>query len=90
MINAEKYSRNVALLCPTCGGDQFEHQDGAETLTCAKCERKFTKDELIHENSEKISIQTKEVGNEVAKDIAAEMRNRLKNAFRGSNFIKIK
>ena len=59
-------------------------------VKCASCGRELTRDELIAENSENISAHTKEIGKEVTKDIADEMRKSLKKAFRGSKNIRIK
>jgi hypothetical protein len=93
-MKPEKYSRSVTLLCPTCGGGSFETRgppDEAVQMTrCASCGREATKDDLIRENSENISEHVKEMGAEIAKDFADEMHKTLKNAFRGSKFIKIK
>lgn len=92
--DSEKYSRSVALLCPTCGGSSFETHCGAgEALRmtkCVSCGREATRDDLIRENSENISINVKELGAEITRDFAEEMRKTLKNAVRGSKFIKIK
>ena len=92
-MDAEKYSRSVSLHCPTCGGDQFEYErddESVRSVKCATCEREFTKDQLIEDKSENISEHVKEIGNEVKKDFAKEMRDSLKKAFRGSKNIKVK
>lgn len=92
-MDADKYNRSVSLLCPTCGGDQFEFEGSDETVQaakCASCGREFTKDELIEENSENISVNVEEMGKEITKYFAKEMRATLKKAFRGSKTIKFK
>lgn len=93
-VDADKYKRQVNLFCPTCGSDQFEFDNGTgetiELVKCASCGREILKDQLIQENSENISEHVKEIGQEVVKDAAAEMRKSLKAAFRGSKYIKIK
>lgn len=92
-MDAEKYNRSVTLLCPTCGGDQFEFEgsdETVETAKCASCGREFTRDELIDENGENISEHVKEMGQEITKDFAKEMRDTLNRAFRGSKTIKFK
>lgn len=92
-MDAEKYSCSVALLCPTCGGDQFEFEGNDEILEsarCIGCDRAFTKDELIEENSENINEHAKDMGREISRDIAKELRGTLKKAFRGSKHIKFK
>jgi transcription initiation factor IIE alpha subunit len=93
-MDAEKYNRNVTLVCPTCGGTQFKYDKGVdetiEIAKCASCGRELTKDELIHENSENISEHVKEMGDEIIKDAAKEMKEALENAFKGSKNIRIK
>lgn len=93
-MDTEKYNRTLSLRCPTCAGDQFEFEHGVdetiELATCAACGRVLTKDELIRENSELIDAQVNEIGAEMVKDAAAEMRRALKNAFRGSKSFKIR
>lgn len=93
-MDAEKYSRSVTLLCPTCGSSSFETQGGpgeaVQMTKCASCGREATKDDLIRENSENISEHVKEMGAEITKDFAGELRKTLKDAVHGSKFIKIK
>lgn len=93
-LKADKYARSVPLLCPTCGGTEFESTGGpgqaVEMTKCGKCGREATKDDLIRENSENISLNVKEMGREITQDVADEFRKTLKNAVRGSKFIKIK
>ena len=92
-MDAEKYNRAVSLLCPTCGGDQFEYEGDGETIAtakCANCEREFARDELIELNSENISTHVTEMGQEIKKDLAREMRDTLKKAFRGSKHVKFR
>ena len=93
-MDADKYNRQVSMLCPTCGCDQFEYEDsGSENndlVKCASCGREMSKDDLLRENSENISEHSKEMGQEILKDVAAEMRKSLKTALRGSKHIKIK
>lgn len=88
MLDADKYTRSVTLICPTCGGTQFEFESPPtdETLVkCNTCKREFTKSELIELNSESISEGVKEMGQDVLKDIRDEM----KRAFSGSKTFKI-
>jgi|SRR3989338_823929 len=93
-VDSEKYNRSVTLLCPTCGSTQFSSSkpdDGeSELLTCASCNREITRDDLIRENSENVDEHIKEIGKEVTKDLALELKNKLASAFKGSQFIKIK
>ncbi len=93
-MRSDKYNRSVSLLCPTCGSSSFETQGGPEDAVqmtkCTSCGREATKEDLIRENNENISEHVKEMGAEITKDFADEMRKTLKNAVRGSKFIKIK
>ncbi len=56
MING-KYDKEVQVLCPTCGENNYFVLEGLDKLTelvkCVHCERTITKDELLRENSEK-------------------------------------
>jgi predicted RNA-binding Zn-ribbon protein involved in translation (DUF1610 family) len=93
-MDTEKYNRNVSLLCPTCGCTQFEFGKGVdetiEIAKCASCGRKLTKDELIQENSENISEHMREIGSQVTKYLAKEMKESFKKAFKGNKNIRIK
>ena len=49
-MDSSKYDRNITMLCPTCGCDQFEIENGVdetiELAKCASCGREITKDDL--------------------------------------------
>jgi len=81
-MNPDKYNRSVRLLCPTCGCSDFSYDEGVDEtiqiMTCASCEREFSKEELIQENSENIDEHLSEIKKEVTKDIADELRKSLK------------
>lgn len=92
-MDAEKYNRSVTLICPTCGCDQFEYDDSSEPVVhmkCARCQREFTRDELIEANRENVSEHVKEMKGEIVKDVAKELRDSLKKAFSGSKSIKFR
>ena len=93
-MNPEKYNRNINLLCPTCGSSDFSYEQGAdetiEVMKCASCDREFTKDELMRENSENINEHFSEIKSEASKDMAKELKDSLKKAFRGNKNIKFK
>ncbi|RYU47081.1 ECs_2282 family putative zinc-binding protein [Aliivibrio finisterrensis] len=84
--------REIRLLCPTCGCTDFSHEEHNENdlVTCAQCERKMSKGDLINENSEVINEAKHEIASEAKKQIEAEMKKMLKNAFKGSKNIKIR
>ncbi len=81
-------NRQVSLLCPVCGNDQFDALsdnyydfDAASNDTlfkCGDCGSVFTKDELVHENAEKIEIAIEEMKEEAIN----EMKKELEKAFR--------
>ena len=93
-MSSDNYSRNIELVCPTCGGSQFEYGDDIENdraeVRCIGCDRIATKEELIKENSESIDEHAGEIGKEAVDDLAKEMEKELKKAFRGNKNIKIK
>ena len=92
-MNEEKYNRSLTMICPTCGCDQFAYKGEAElveSMTCTSCGRVFTREELIEENGENISVHVQEMGQEIVKDFAKEMKASLKKALRGSKTIRFK
>lgn len=93
-MDSEKYNRSVSLLCPTCGCSQFETSGGVdetvEMTKCTSCGRVATKDDLMRDNTENISEHVQEIGAEITKDFAAELRKSLKGALSGNKFIKFK
>jgi len=93
-LRPDKYNRQVKLLCPTCGNDQFAH-DGTDgqisgLVTCACCGLELSKDDLVRANSENVDEHVKEIGKEVTKDLQRELHESLKKAFRGSKNIKVR
>jgi tRNA(Ile2) C34 agmatinyltransferase TiaS len=88
-----KYDRKVTLLCPTCGGTQFASEGDVsseeKTFNCASCGRQMTKDELIRENSENISLHVKDIKEEAAADIKKQLKDALGRAFKGGINIRL-
>ena len=93
-MSTSKYSRNISIHCPTCGNTEFEfdqeNHDDTSIYRCVSCDRELTKAELLRENEENIHIHTKEIGNEITKDLAKELKRSLQNAFKGNKNIRIK
>ena len=93
-LDADKYNRSVTLMCPTCGGTDFQHEDDVAAsgapMTCARCGLELTKDDLIKANAENLSINAKEVAEAAAKDIEKELMKTLKKAFSGNKHISFK
>ncbi|MFO7580666.1 MAG: hypothetical protein R6W74_10745 [Nitrosomonas halophila] len=86
-MNNDKYGRNVNLICPTCGGDQFEYGEVEVALvTCASCEREMTKEQLIDENSENVQANVSEVTQEIKKDF----EKKIKDIFKNNNNFRLK
>ncbi len=82
----EKYNRRFRLACPTCGGERFGPEPGAEkmlqVLKCASCGRTLTQDELVQANSDNIAEQIKQVSQQAAGGIGAKLKESLKNVFK--------
>ncbi len=57
-------------------GVKFERRL-TEVVRCASCKREITKDELIRENSESVSINVEEAGREIVDDITRELKKKL-------------
>lgn len=89
-MDAERYRRTVPILCPTCGNDQFEHEDESGSFRCISCDRMFTREELTAENDEAMEAELQEMAAEVFKDAAKELRQKLQNSLLGSKHIKFK
>lgn len=93
-LRSDKYNRQVGLLCPTCGNDQFAHDgEGGQTselVTCVGCGLELSKDDLIRVNRENVDEHVKEIGKEVAKDLQRELHESLKRAFGGNKNIKVR
>jgi len=81
-------SKNITLLCPICGNDQFESLDVLQEdlkdadsqvrLRCPDCGNVFTKEELLRENAEKIDIAVEEFKQEVVKEVEKDLKKALK------------
>ena len=89
-----KYDREISLRCPTCGNSLIEYEHGVdetiEMVTCASCRREMTKDQLIQENSENISVNKQEILNEARSDAINEIRKSFRKIFRGSKYVKFR
>jgi predicted nucleic acid-binding Zn-ribbon protein len=94
-MKSGRYDSNVTLLCPTCGGTQFEYNDDEihddhATVRCVTCNREMTKDELIHKNSENIEEHISEISKESVDDLARELKKTFKKVLSGNKNIKLK
>jgi uncharacterized Zn finger protein (UPF0148 family) len=82
--------REVALLCPTCGSNQFRFEQGSEFVECDSCQRRLQKDELVRENQEAIQEGGRELAREAIGVAQKEFKESLRRAFAGSKYIKIR
>ena len=75
------YSRKIIFLCPICGGDQFSYDNNIPDgdVTCNSCRRTFTRQELIEQNQDNISVKVKEVGAEVLRDVTKDFQKMIKD-----------
>ncbi|EGH48774.1 hypothetical protein PSYPI_43191, partial [Pseudomonas syringae pv. pisi str. 1704B] len=62
----------------------------SHSVTCIGCDREISRDELARENEENIQVHLSEVGKEVSKTVAEDLRKRLQKAFKGSKGFKLK
>lgn len=82
------YNRNITLLCPLCGNDQFESldvKDGEELeapntirFKCSDCNSIYTKAELIECNNESVEASIDEVKEELIKDFEKKLKKMFK------------
>jgi len=90
-MNEERYSRQISLLCPTCGHNQFHfEEDDADSddciFECPHCKLTLTKAELIERNSEIIDAGV----DGMVEDVLTDLTDALKKAFRGNQHIEVK
>ena len=84
-----KDSYEVRLRCATCGcEDHFESNEDKSYIKCTFCNREYLGgiEELKEFNQEAFD----EVKEEIQQDAASYIKEQLKNAFKGSKYIKIK
>lgn len=76
--------RNVTLLCPLCGNDQFEsldeefedllHAPDEVRLRCSDCASIYTKQELLDSNSEVIENAVDEIAQDAVHELEKAMK----------------
>lgn len=88
----KNYSFSVTLRCPVCGSTDIELSEDKTYGKCNMCNKEFSGgyDELVELNQSTISAAVEDKKEEIQKDLAKELNDRLKKAFRGSKYIKIK
>lgn len=80
--------RNITMLCPLCGNDQFslvdkEYQELVDApdnarIKCSDCDTIYTKQEILSANAEKISIAAEEMVQDAMQDFEKELKKALK------------
>ena len=84
----KNYDREVSMLCPVCGNDQFsllnqEYEDidtapGVAKIQCSDCKSIYTKNELLEANAEIIDTAIEEAIQEIASDLEKDFKKALK------------
>lgn len=82
----DKFNRQVAMQCSTCGGTQFAFEDKAGPFRCVGCDRTFAREELMHENGRRVDDEVAAMKDDVVQDL----RDQFRKAFSGSKHFKIK
>lgn len=81
-------SRNVSLICPLCGNNQFSAIDcelnnlkeasGETKIKCSDCGRITTKDALIEDNQEIINANIEDIKKEAISEVEKKLKKALK------------
>lgn len=72
------YSRSVSMHCSTCGGTNFEFEDESSPIRCVGCDRVYTRDELMRENSERLESEVEDVKAQIVSDISKDFSEMFK------------
>jgi len=88
----DNYKKDIQLRCATCGGEDFNFNEDKSYIKCNLCNREYYGgyDELVEFNQENIKEVVEDMKSEVQKDLQKEFSDILKNAFKGSKYVKIK
>ena len=80
--------RNVTLLCPLCGNDQFSwiddecedllHAGNDVWMRCSDCSSEYTKRELIDSNAAIIDNAVDELAKDAVKELEKEIKKVMK------------
>ncbi|EME2733348.1 TPA: hypothetical protein SMM80_002770 [Proteus mirabilis] len=89
-IKAEKYNRKVTLNCPICGNTLMLVDEETEKVTCSDCGVSFEHDEIINENGENINSHIEDMAKKAKDDLAKQLNETLKKAFKGNKNIRFK
>jgi cytochrome c-type biogenesis protein CcmH/NrfF len=89
----DNYDISIKLRCIVCGmEDCFECNEDKSYIKCSNCGKEYFGgyDELVECNQQEINSVVESKKDEIAKDLKKDIEDMFKNAFKGSNFIKIK
>lgn len=93
-LNTDKYNQSITLLCPTCGGTQFSHDESDDQstglATCVNCGLEIIKADLVKANSENVNQHIEDMKKKVVEDVKKELRDSLKKAFGRNKNIRFK
>ena len=86
------HEKSVSLICPNCGSDQWEYdKDDPNTLyTCAGCGKVFTDEELTEANKDLLEKESEKFADEIGEKFSKDIDKKLKDAFKGNKYVKIK
>lgn len=88
----KNYNFSVTLRCPVCGSTDIDLSEDKTYGKCNMCNKEFPGgyDELVELNLATIDAAVEDKKGEIEKDLAKELKEKLKKAFKGSRHIKIK
>lgn len=86
------YNKSVQLRCMSCGDSNFELNEDKSWIKCNRCGKEYQGgyDELVELNLETINQALIRTNDELTNDLQKEMKQTLKNAFKGDKNIKFK
>ncbi len=76
------YSRQISLMCPTCGSRDFSFDNGvpeeSRSYVCTGCELEFSYQEIYDSNQEIISRAIDETKREIMSDVKKKFKRMFK------------
>ncbi len=91
-MDRDRDARSISMICPTCGSTEFEYHAELEDgpIRCASCDRMFSREELIRENSVNLEAHVEDIKVDGLKDVERDLRKMLGKTFSGSKNIKFR
>ena len=86
------YNFSVTLRCPICGSTDIDLSDDKSYGKCMMCKKEFPGgyEELVELNQTTIDAAVESKKAEITKALEKELHDRLKKAFKGGKYTKIK